>query len=97
MRATSALVNQHYNDLPTVTAPEVPDASTPTFHGDVATLLRRLADRGFPRVVARALPADHLEVSVVRVFVAGLEGYRFSSIALGERATTFDPAAWIAR
>jgi hypothetical protein len=52
---------------------------------------------GFPRVVARALPADHLEVSVVRVFVAGLEGYRFAWIASGERAATFDPTPWIAR
>ena len=97
MRATSALVHKHFDDLPTVTSPEVPDASTTTFHGDVAALLARLADRGFPRVVVRALPADHLEVSVVRVFVAGLEGYRFSSIALGERATAFDPTPWIAR
>ena len=79
--------------MASVAAPDVPDASTPTFHGDVALLLARLAERGFDRVVIRELPADHLDVSVVRVFVPGLEGYRFAWIDSGSARRRVRPDA----
>ena len=95
LRASSVAVTTRYPGVASVAAPEVPDASTPTFHGDVALLLARLAERGFDRVVIRELPADHLDVSVVRVFVPGLEGYRFAWIDSGPRADEFDPTPWL--
>ena len=95
LRASSAVVTNQFSGLASVGAPDIPDASTPTFHGDVALLVARLAERGFDRVVIRELPADHLDVSVVRVFVPGLEGYRFDWIATGSRADDFDPAPWL--
>jgi ribosomal protein S12 methylthiotransferase accessory factor len=95
LRATSAIITQQFERLESVAAPEVPDASSATFHGDVATMLNRLVERGFERVVVRALPAEHLDVSVVRVFVPGLEGYRFPWIDTGSRADEFDPSPWI--
>lgn len=93
MRVAGEIPLPWSDSVPTA-APAVPDASTPTFHGDVGVLLARLVERGFERVVMRELPAAHLEVSVVRVFVPGLEGYQFSWIASGERAATFDPSVW---
>ena len=95
LRASSAVVTDQFSSLSSVGAPDIPDASTPTFHGDVALLVARLAERGFDRVVVRELPADHLEVSVVRVFVPGLEGYRFAWIDTGSRANEFDPTPWL--
>ncbi len=95
LRASSAVVTDQFSSLSSVGAPDVPDASSPTFHGDVALLIARLAERGFDRVVVRELPADHLEVSVVRVFVPGLEGYRFAWIDTGSRANDFDPTPWL--
>jgi ribosomal protein S12 methylthiotransferase accessory factor len=96
LRATSGSPSLWSDSIPTIAAPAVPDASTATFHGDVALLLARLVERGFDRVAMRELPAAHLEVSVVRVFVPGLEGYRFPWVASGERAASFDPSPWTA-
>ena len=95
LRAMSAMTTQTFEQLESIAAPEVPDAATPSFHGDVATMVDRLVANGFDRIVVRALPAEHLEVSVVRVFVPGLEGYRFPWIDTGSRASTFDPSPWI--
>ena len=95
LRASAAKSGHHFRTARTATAPSIPDASTPTFHGDVALLVDRLVARGFDRVLVRALPAEHLDVSVVRVFVPGLEGYRFPWIAEGQRAIDFDPSPWI--
>jgi ribosomal protein S12 methylthiotransferase accessory factor len=93
LRASAANTGSHFQGAPTIEAPNIADYSTPTFHGDVAVLVDRLVSRGFDRILVRALPADHLEVSVVRVFVPGLEGYRFPWIAAGSRARTFDPSS----
>ncbi len=95
VRASGAKAGGLVERTSTVGAPSIPDASTPTFHGDVALLVERLRDRGFDRVIVRALPADHLEVAVVRAFVPGLEGYRFPWIDAGDRASAFDPSPWL--
>jgi ribosomal protein S12 methylthiotransferase accessory factor len=92
LRASAANVGTHFQGARTIAAPNIADSSTPTFHGDVAVLVDRLVSHGFDRIQVRSLPADHLEVSVVRVFVPGLEGYRFPWVAAGSRARTFDPS-----
>ena len=71
------------------TAPpaEVPESSAAaTFEEDCATLLERLAGAGIQHVVVVDLAPSEPGVSVVRVFVPGLEGYAsFMHYAPGPR------------
>jgi ribosomal protein S12 methylthiotransferase accessory factor len=76
---------------------EVPDRSTRTFHGDIAVLLDALAGAGIEHVLARAFDASAFEVAVARVVVPGLEPYLFPWVGYGERARSFDPAAYAPR
>ncbi len=74
-----------------VSVSDIPDLSTPTFHGDVRVLVEKLHAAGFQRVLARELDASEFEASVARVLVPGLEPYDLAWVATGERARTFDP------
>jgi ribosomal protein S12 methylthiotransferase accessory factor YcaO len=73
----------------------VPDRSTRTFHGDIAVLLDALAGAGFGCVLARELDASAFEVAVARVLVPGLEPYLFPWVGYGDRARSFDAAAYV--
>ena len=74
---------------------DVPDRSTRTFHGDIAVLLDALAAAGIEHVLARALDASEFEVAVARVLVPELEPYLFPWVGYGERARSFDAAAYL--
>ena len=74
---------------------DVPDRSTRTFQGDIAVLLDGLAGAGLEHVLARAFDASAFEVAVARVLVPGLEPYQFPWVGYGERARSFDPAAYL--
>jgi YcaO-like protein with predicted kinase domain len=78
-----------------VSAADLADDATPTFDGDIAVLLERLARAGFEHVLVRELDGAAFEVAVARVVVPGLEPYRFQWVAEGERALRFDPAAFV--
>jgi ribosomal protein S12 methylthiotransferase accessory factor len=93
LRAGASRTGEHFREAPTVAAPTIADASTPTFHGDVELLVERLVSRGFDRILVRELPSKHLDVSVVRAIVPRLEGYRFPWYAAGPRARGFDPSS----
>lgn len=82
----------------TVMVADLPDRSTPTFHGDIAVLVDLLHRAGFGCILARELDAAAFEAAVVRVLVPGLEPYRFPWVATGGRARRFaseqvDPSA----
>ena len=72
---------------------EIPNRSTGSFHGDIAVMLALLERAGFEHVLVRELEASEFEASVARVFVPGLEPYRFPWSATGARALQFDPNA----
>lgn len=77
-----------------VSASDLPNHATDSFHGDIAVMLAMLARAGFARVLARELDGSPFECSVARVVVPGLEPYRFPWVATGERALRFDAAAF---
>ncbi|GAA2879165.1 YcaO-like family protein [Nonomuraea rubra] len=72
-------------DLRTV-RPDPLSRSGATFEEDIRTLLARLRAAGLERVVAVDLSTPHFPVSVVKVVVPGLEGYRMENYAPGRRA-----------
>lgn len=67
-----------------------PDASTPTFEGDLAVLLDRLAAAGLDRAGVLDLTRPEHGIPVVRVVVPGLEGYETTTFYRpGARARAF--------
>jgi len=76
-----------------VSATDIPNRATSSFHGDVAVMLELLERAGFEHVLVREFDASPFECSVVRVLVPGLETYQFQWVAAGERARNFDPSA----
>lgn len=76
-----------------VSIADVPSRATTSFHGDIAVMIESLQRAGFQRILARELDAADFEVSVARVVVPGLEPYRWTWTAVGDRARTFDPSA----
>ena len=76
-----------------VSASDIPNRATSSFHGDVAVMLALLERAGLEHVLVRELDASAFECSVVRVVVPGLETYQFPWVAAGERARSFDPGA----
>jgi ribosomal protein S12 methylthiotransferase accessory factor len=80
-----------------VSARDMPDLSTRSFHGDVGTLVSMLRAAGFEHVLVRALESAQFEVAVTRVLVPGLEPYQFAWVATGARAQRFDPWAHVPR
>lgn len=76
-----------------VSASDIPNRATDSFHGDVAVMLALLEQAGLDHVLVRELDASAFECSVVRVVVAGLESYQFPWVAPGYRARSFDPGA----
>lgn len=77
-----------------VSLADIPNRATPTFDGDITVMLDLLDRAGFDNVLARQLDADRFEAAVARVVIPGLETYRFPWVRLGDRARTFDPAAF---
>ena len=75
-----------------VSASDIPNRATSSFHGDVAVMLALLERAGLEHVLVRELDASAFECSVVRVVVPGLETYQFPWVAAGERARSFDPS-----
>jgi ribosomal protein S12 methylthiotransferase accessory factor len=74
-----------------VSAADIPNRATSTFHGDISVLLELLEQAGFEHVLVREFDASPFESSVARVVVPGLETYRFQWVAAGARARSFDP------
>ncbi len=70
-------------------ATELHSTSTPTFEGDVATMIEGLRAAGLDRVIVFDLSRPELPVAVVRVIVPGLEGYVFDYYRPGRRALAF--------
>src|SRR3954451_24000984 len=75
-----------------ISASDIPNRATSSFHGDVAVMLALLERAGIERILVRELDAAAFECSVVRVLVPGLESYQFPWVAAGERARSFDPS-----
>ncbi|GLV88214.1 methanogenesis marker 1 protein [Streptomyces lavendulae subsp. lavendulae] len=67
----------------------LPSMGTTTFQGDVRLLMERVAAAGLRRIVVVDLSSPLYPVSVVKVVVPGMEGYRMQSYAPMERATRF--------
>jgi YcaO-like protein with predicted kinase domain len=74
---------------PTVDAGGLVSQAMPVFEADVHILLRKLRLAGLDRVVVFDLTHPGFDISVVRVTVPGLEGYRFDGTAPGRRALDF--------
>ena len=74
---------------PMVDAGELTSQATPMFEADVQIVLRKLRRAGLDRVVVLDLTHPGFDVSVVRVIVPGLEGYRFDNTLPGRRAHDF--------
>jgi len=75
-----------------ISASDIPNRATSSFHGDVAVMLALLERAGIERILVRELDAAAFACSVVRVLVPGLESYQFPWVAAGERARSFDPS-----
>jgi ribosomal protein S12 methylthiotransferase accessory factor len=73
----------------TTTAPHREPATTPSFEGDVHSLLSRLNRVGFDRVIVVDMTPPDFPISVVRVMVPGLEGYMHYGYTPGERGLKF--------
>jgi ribosomal protein S12 methylthiotransferase accessory factor len=80
------------HDIRAVSAADIPNRATSSFHGDISVLLGLLERAGFEHVLIRELDASPFESSVARVVVPGLETYRFPWVAAGARAQSFDPS-----
>lgn len=81
-------------DIPkkVVSVNDIPDRSTGYFHGDVQQLLKGLSNIGIEHAFAREMElGKQFEISVVRVFVPGLEPYRFPWVKETERSRSFKP------
>jgi YcaO-like protein with predicted kinase domain len=68
---------------PTVDAGQLTSEAAPVFEADVHFLLQKLHLAGLDQVVVLDLTHSEFEISVVRVIVPGLEGYRFEGTAPG--------------
>jgi ribosomal protein S12 methylthiotransferase accessory factor len=73
------------NVEPDTAAPLRRSSAGDTFEEDCATLLQRLAGVGIEHAIVVELTPPDLDISVVRVVVPGLEGYRFALYAPGPR------------
>ena len=74
---------------PTVDAWELTSQATPVFEADVQIVLQKLRWAGLNRVVVLDLTHPGFDISVVRVIVPGMEGYRFDNSTPGHRARNF--------
>jgi ribosomal protein S12 methylthiotransferase accessory factor len=74
---------------PTVDGGELTSQATPVFETDVQLVLQKLHWAGLDRVIVVDLTHPGFDISVVRVIVPGLEGYRFENTAPGRRARSF--------
>ncbi|MFE7194370.1 YcaO-like family protein [Kitasatospora sp. NPDC057541] len=63
--------------------------ATATFEGDICLMLERLRAVGIQRVIVVDLSRPGSPISVVKVVVPGLEGYRMENYAPGRRARRF--------
>jgi ribosomal protein S12 methylthiotransferase accessory factor len=63
--------------------------AAPTLEGDVHIILDRLKQVGLGQVIVFDLTLPGFDISVVRVIVPGLEGYKFNYYRPGPRAQTF--------
>ena len=72
-----------------VDAVSIPLDGTNTFEGDLAIVLERLKAVGLDQVIVFDLTMPGFDVSVVRVIVPGLEGYRFHYYQPGARCRQF--------
>ncbi|HZN15846.1 MAG TPA: YcaO-like family protein [Acidimicrobiales bacterium] len=72
----------------TVDARLRPSTATPTFEGDTHTAIGHLAALGL-RTIVVDLSREEFPISVVKVFVPGLEGYMFDFYEPGRRARQF--------
>jgi len=70
-------------------APPPEGAETATFEEDVALLLERIRSVGLPRVLVWDLTDPALGISVLRILVPGLEGWRMHHYAPGKRGQEF--------
>lgn len=70
-------------------APPVPSEATSTIEQDVLLLMERLRGAGLDRVIVVEMSAPEAAVSVVKVVVPGLEGYRMQSYEPQHRAKAF--------
>jgi ribosomal protein S12 methylthiotransferase accessory factor len=69
-----------------VVGPDRVSRATATFEEDIRTLLDRLSAAGLDRAVVIDLSTPQFPVSVVKVVVPGLEGYRMENYSPGRRA-----------
>ena len=74
----------------TIDARQRTNEATPSFEGDIQVLIEKLSRVGLDQVIVFDLTLPGFEVSVVRVIVPGLEGYRgMNFYQPGERAIHF--------
>ena len=71
------------------TAPAPRSLATETFEDDVRRLIAMLRTAGLRRVIVADLSVPWCPVSVVKVVVPGMEGYRFENYSPGHRASAF--------
>jgi ribosomal protein S12 methylthiotransferase accessory factor len=74
-----------------------PEESTPSFEGDLAVLLAKLARVGLDEVIVVDLTHEEVGIPVARVIVPGLEGYMFQHYSAGARALAFCDAVRASR
>jgi ribosomal protein S12 methylthiotransferase accessory factor len=86
-----------------ISVPETIDASdtlneaTPTFEGDINSIIQRLAQLGLNQILVLDLSREDFPINVVKVIVPGLEGYMIGNYAPGARATKSLDAATTSR
>ena len=78
-----------------ISATDIPNRATSSFHGDIAVMVDLLAQAGFDCVLMRELNGAPFHSSVARVIIPGLETYQFQWVAAGDRARNFDAAQFI--
>lgn len=66
-----------------------PSRATDTFDDDITVMIESLRRAGLHRVVVLDLSTSWCPISVVKVIVPGLEGYRMENYAPGPRARSF--------
>ena len=69
--------------------PPPPSRAASSFEDDLEVLVRSIESVGLRRVVVFDLSSAWFPMSVVKVVVPGLEGYRMANFAPGPRATAF--------
>jgi ribosomal protein S12 methylthiotransferase accessory factor len=74
---------------PVLDAREQTSEATDVFEGDVHRVLRKLREVGLDQVIVLDLTHPGFDISIVRVIVPGLEGYRFERAVPGRRAVAF--------